>query len=153
MQKNGFTLLELLVVVAIMALATAGVSFAMRDNAQSALERDAQRLAVLFESARAQSRASGVGVFWVTTAEGFRFEGVVAGSLPERWLTSGLTVTVRTGLETGNALVARAVQLGPEPMIGPQTVDLTGAPSADSRAARTLRIATDGLRPFSVQLP
>ena len=153
MTKNGFTLLELLVVVAIMALATAGVSFAMRDDAQTSLERDAQRLAVLFESARAQSRASGVGVFWVTTADGFRFEGLVAGSLPERWLIPGITVIVRNGLNSGDALVARAVQLGPEPMIGPQTVDLTRPPGPDGEGARTLRIGTDGLRPFALQLP
>ena len=40
----GFTLLELLVVVAIMALATAGVGFALRDSAAGNLEREAQRL-------------------------------------------------------------------------------------------------------------
>ena len=55
----GFTLLELLVVIAIIAVATAGVSLSLRDSSQTALEREAQRLAVLFESARAQSRASG----------------------------------------------------------------------------------------------
>lgn len=49
MTKSGFTLLELLIVIAIMAMATAGVSLAMRDNAQTTLERDAQRLAVLLE--------------------------------------------------------------------------------------------------------
>ena len=71
MRKSGFTLLELLIVMAIMAMATAGVSLAMRDNAQTALERDAQRLAVLFESARAQSRTTGIGVYWHTTDNGF----------------------------------------------------------------------------------
>ncbi|RYY52357.1 MAG: type II secretion system protein GspH, partial [Comamonadaceae bacterium] len=56
---RGFTLLELMVVIAIMALATAGVAFAMRDSSQAALEREAERLAVLLDAARAQSRASG----------------------------------------------------------------------------------------------
>jgi len=51
-------------VVAIIAVATAGVSLSLRDNSQTALEREAQRLAVLFESARAQSRASGTAVIW-----------------------------------------------------------------------------------------
>jgi general secretion pathway protein H len=45
--ERGFTLLELLVVVAIMAIATAGVGLAMRDASQSQLEREAQRLAAL----------------------------------------------------------------------------------------------------------
>src|SRR4051812_46294434 len=60
----GFTLIELLVVVAIIAIATAGVSFAIRDSASTLLERDAQRLASLLESARAQSRSTGVAVLW-----------------------------------------------------------------------------------------
>jgi general secretion pathway protein H len=34
---QGFTLLELLVVVALIAVATAGVSLSLRDSAQSAL--------------------------------------------------------------------------------------------------------------------
>jgi general secretion pathway protein H len=153
MKQNGFTLLELMVVVAIMAMATAGVSLAMRDNAQTALERDAQRLAVLFESARAQSRTSGVGVYWHTTAEGFRFEGLPPGALPERWLVSGVVASVRNGLEASNTVGAAAVQLGPEPMIGAQTVDLSSPPTSDGQAPRTLRIGTDGLRPFAVQAP
>ena len=69
-------------VVAIMALATAGVSLAMRDSAQTQLEREAQRLAALLESARAQSRASGVPVRWQPTETGFRFDGLPPENLP-----------------------------------------------------------------------
>ena len=141
---QGFTLLELLVVIAIMALATSGVSLAMRDNSQTALAREAQRLAVLFESARAQSRTSGVRVIWHTTGNGFKFEGVVPGALPSQWLTQGTTVRGTT-----------SVQLGPEPIIGPQAVELvSGLPagqSAGQQAGPSLRVATDGLRPFTVQ--
>ncbi len=133
----GFTLIELLVVIAIVAVATAGVGLAMRGTAQSSLEREAQRLAVLFESARAQSRASGVAVVWRTTPEGFKFEGLPAGVLPERWLSEGITADGST------------LQLGPEPIIGPQAVELMAAPVSE-KAPQTLRIATDGLRPFAV---
>ena len=140
---RGFTLLELLVVIAIMALATAGVSLAMRDNAQTSLEREAQRLAVLFESARAQSRTSGVRVVWHTTANGFQFDGLTPGALPDRWLTEGTTVRGTS-----------SIQLGPEPIIGPQAVVLLisqpAGQSAD-QASRSLQVATDGLRPFAVR--
>ncbi|WP_309679291.1 prepilin-type N-terminal cleavage/methylation domain-containing protein [Polaromonas sp.] len=139
-RNSGFTLLELLVVIAIMAMATAGVSLAMRDTGQTSLEREAQRLAVLFESARAQSRASGAPVYWHTTAGGFRFEGLPAQALPDRWLAEGTTVR-------GNA----AVQLGPEPIIGPQSVDLVSSTAAAGQPLRVMRVATDGLRPFAVQ--
>ncbi len=141
---SGFTLLELLVVIAIMAMATAGVSLALRDSSETALEREAQRLAVLFESARAQSRASGVPVYWQTTPDGFRFEGMPDKALPNRWLTEGTQVR---GINR--------VQLGPEPIIGPQVIELVSATqnSADlaTPAIRLLRVSTDGLRPFTVQ--
>ena len=136
----GFTLLELLVVVAIIAVATAGVSLSLRDNSQTALEREAQRLAVLFESARAQSRASGTAVIWRPTADGFRFEGLAQGALPTRWLEAGT-----------HAGTNAAVQLGPEPIIGVQAVDLIAGGQSEGQPARVLRIATDGLRPFAVQ--
>jgi general secretion pathway protein H len=111
----GFTLVELLVVIAIVAVGTAGVGLAMRGTADSALEREALRLAVFFESARAQSRASGIAVVWRTTAEG--------------------TTTRDTS----------TVQLGPEPIIGPQAVELVAAP-----LPQTIRIRTEGLRSFAV---
>jgi len=68
---RGFTLLELLVVIALIAIATAGASLALRDSADSALDRDAQRLAALLETARAQARASERTVVWRTQPTGF----------------------------------------------------------------------------------
>ena len=44
-RPGGFTLLELLVVISIIAIASAGVAFAVRDTAGAPLDRDAQRLA------------------------------------------------------------------------------------------------------------
>jgi general secretion pathway protein H len=132
----GFTLIELLVVVAIIAIATAGVSFALRDSQATQLEREAQRLAALLESARAQSRATGVPVRWRATDGGFQFEGVQEGSMPGRWLAP------ETQVQGGKGVLL----LGPEPIIGRQDV-VIGATNAPGRQ---LRIATDGLRPFRV---
>lgn len=132
---GGFTLLELLVVVAIIAIAAAGVSFAVRDAAGNTLERDAQRLAALLESARARSRLTGQPVRWVVAEDGFRFEGLPQDALPQQWLSADTRVVGR------GVLV-----LGPEPVIGPQAVALASAQRPD----RSLRVATDGVRPFQV---
>lgn len=135
---GGFTLIELLVVVAIIAVATAGVALALRDGSAQRLDQEARRLSALFESARAQSRSTGSPVVWHALQDGFRFEGLPAGTLPEQWLHPGTVVH-------GTARVV----LGPEPIIGPQEVILGSAASPD----RTLRIATDGLRPFTISGP
>ena len=132
---RGFTLIELLIVVAIMAIATAGVSLSLRDNSGTALEREGQRLAVLLESARAQSRMSAVPVRWRTTAAGFAFDGLASSNLPTQWLSPDV-----------RAAGAPVVTLGPEPIIGPQQIRLVSL----SKPGNSLTLATDGVRPFTV---
>ena len=135
-RSSGFTLIELLMVVAIMAIATAGVGLALRDTSGTALEREAQRLAVLLESARAQSRMTASPVRWRPTATGFSFEGLAPTSaFPSTWLGQDV-----------QAAGAGIVVLGPEPVIGPQQIRLVSI----SQPSRSLTLATDGVRPFSV---
>ncbi|MBC5785045.1 prepilin-type N-terminal cleavage/methylation domain-containing protein [Ramlibacter sp. USB13] len=133
--RAGFTLLELLVVVAIIAIASAGVAFALRDAGAASLEREAQRLGALLESARARSRLTGQPVRWVADEQGFHFEGLPRGTLPDHWLDAGTRVV-------GRGILV----LGPEPVIGPQAVVLTST----AHPEQALRIATDGLRPFAI---
>ncbi|MDO8767431.1 MAG: prepilin-type N-terminal cleavage/methylation domain-containing protein [Burkholderiaceae bacterium] len=145
-KTRGFTLLELLVVVAIIAIASAGVIFSIPDASHTALERDAQRLAALLDSARAQSRASGLAVYWHPTPGGFKFEGLPQtknqatgelqdlSKLPDNWLNSGTSVDADSRLT-----------LGPEPIIARQEIVL-------HNAGRSLTVATDGLRPFAIDL-
>ena len=135
---RGFTLMELLVVMALIAVAAAGVSLSLRDSAESALQRDAERLAALLETGRAQARANGVAVTWLTLAEGSRFEfaGLQPPGLPSQWLSSNT-----------RAAPGIRMNLGPEPLIEPQVVALSSMTSA----GKTLWVVTDGLRPFRVQ--
>lgn len=135
-RSTGFTLLELLVVLAIVAIATAGATLALRDPAASALQRDAQRLAVVLDSGRAQSRARGVGLTWQVASDGFVFAGATPGSLPHNWLDSATQARTRN-----------AVLLGPEPIIGPQEIVLTRADAPKLQ----WRVWTDGLQPFAAE--
>lgn len=144
-RQRGFTLLELMVVVAIVALATAGVSLALRDSSATQLEREGLRLAALLESARAQSRTSGVPVLWRVLPQGFEFVGVQttgndALTEPRRWL-DGATRAEVTQPAGGSQLV-----LGPEPLIAAQRLRLV-------LGERQLVLGTDGLSPFVVVSP
>ena len=111
---RGFTLIELMVVLAIVGVGAATVSLALRDASSHALQRDGERLAALLDAARARSRASGVPVRWQPAEGGFRFTGLQGGALPEQWLSPDIRVQ-------GNA----ALWLGPDPVIGAQAVILT----------------------------
>lgn len=140
--QAGFTLLELLVVVAIVAMVSAGVGLSMRDAGQVQLERDGDRLAALLESARARSRVLGVAVRWQTTPEGFKFEGLQAADLPENWLDANTRVAPSPD---GSKL---SLLLGPDPLIEPQELVLTSL----TEPGKTVRLATDGVRPFAVKV-
>jgi general secretion pathway protein H len=135
-RSSGFTLLELLLVVSIIAMDSAGVAFAMRDASATQLEREAQRLAALLDAARARSRANGVPVRWTPTAQGFRFDGLADPALPTHWL----------GPQT-SAQIQSPLLLGPEPIIGPQDIALR----ITDHPEHVLHVRTDGLGPFEVQ--
>lgn len=138
--RRGFTLIELMVVVALIAIASAVASLALRDPAATRLDQEGARLVALLEAARTEARASGLPASWEPRpeqvgAEGFRFVGLPpATGLPSNWLNPGVTADV---------VGARAVLLGPEPLIGAQRIVLH---LGDQR----LQIETDGLGPFVV---
>jgi general secretion pathway protein H len=136
--SRGFTLLELLVVLAIIAIATAGTTLALRDNSVTALEREAQRLAAVLEAGRSQSRTTGLMVGWQASDEGFTLseDTVPAATATQAWLTPGITV------QTSNN--RSSVILGPEPIIAAQSITLF-------LEGRRIQITTDGLRPFRIQ--
>ena len=136
---RGFTLLELLVVLAIMALSAGVVSLALRDGAATRLEREGARLSALLEIARAEARVAGVAVRWVpaSTADAtpFRFIGLPPSqALPTHWLDEHVTAQV-----VGNSTVV----LGPEAILPAQRIVLR-------LDEQRLELATDGLGPFAV---
>jgi general secretion pathway protein H len=152
---RGFTLLELLLVLAIVAVAAGLVSLALPDGDRGRLEEEAERLAALLETARAEARVAGAPVWWrpgglsgdgvVADGEGatdeagrpfdFRFVGLPGTRpLPQRWLDP----RTRAEVEGATQLV-----LGPEAILPPQRVLLV-------LGSQRLALASDGLAPFGV---
>jgi len=139
---GGFTLLELLVVLVIVAMVSSVAVLALRDPSATQLEREGERLGALLEGARAEARASGAAVMWVPgSAPGeaaFRWVGLgAANPLPTRWLDERVTAEVLGG---------RALVLGPDAILPGQRVVLR-------LADRRLDVGTDGLSPFTAVAP
>jgi general secretion pathway protein H len=136
----GFTLIEVIVVMALIAIGTSLIGLALRDGTQSRLDEEGARLTALLESARAEARASGITVSWVPAGAGatvddahFRFVGLPQGiEMPSHWLGEGVSAEV---------VGARALLLGPEPVLPAQRLIL----HLDDRR---LVLTTDGLAPF-----
>jgi general secretion pathway protein H len=174
-RQHGLTLLELLVVLAIIGLAMAGVSLSLRDSNQTQIEREAQRLVAVLEAARAQSRTSGVALVWQPTPEGFVIRPALAAgqsnntsspsalnnptspiansiaSRNETWLAAGTQAVISTSATAvNNAAPANLVVLGPEPILPPTRITLSVATVNSAKPATSMSIGTDGLQPFQI---
>ena len=135
-------MIELMVVLAIIAIGVAVTSLALRDPVREQLEREGVRLAALLEMARAEARAGGVAASWAPLQEPgathFAFAGVPRDSgLPERWLDPRVQAQI---------VGASRIVLGPEPILPPQRIVLRLDP-------HRLEVASDGLSPFAVRVP
>lgn len=169
-RQRGLTLLELLVVLAIIGIAMAGVSLSLRDSSQTQLEREAQRLVAVLEAARAQSRTSGIPLIWQATPEGFVIRPALAtypaqgnsdaitaspsdagnpiATRHETWLVTGTQAAIST--PTANTTPNNMLVLGPEPILSPARITLSVATTSNTKPASPLSIGTDGLKPFQV---
>jgi len=128
-----------MVVVAMIAVTTAVVAFAIPDPSSTRLEREAARLIALLESARTQARAGAMTVLWVPQSNGpdadYQFLGLPPALMPPlKWLEPEVKAEVVGG---------RSIVLGPEPVIGPQSVILR-------MEDKQIIVGTDGLSAFDV---
>lgn len=149
-RSAGFTLLELLVVMAVIAVGVSLVVMTLPDGDAARLDEEGERLSTLLETARVESRTSGMPVWWMPPALGgvlvgpqgepqqFQFVGLPkALALPGRWLDPRVSAQV---------VGATSVVLGPEAILPAQRIVL-------SLGERRLELATDGLGPFAVAGP
>ncbi|MCX7693041.1 prepilin-type N-terminal cleavage/methylation domain-containing protein [Tepidimonas taiwanensis] len=134
---RGFTLLELLVVITIIGVASVGVAWSLRDTDADRLDEQAQRLQTQIEVARTLARATATPVRLRLRPNGYAFEG-----LPDD----------DTGLAREHAWLAPHIQarsdapitLGPEALGTPLRLELTLG-----QARRVLH--SDGWSPVTIE--
>jgi general secretion pathway protein H len=141
---QGFTLLELMVVLVIIAVSASLALLALPPTNRNALDQDSAQLAALLDAARSYAAAVQAPVRLETTPEGYQFVGIVRGSWqvlegelrPRNFLTTGAQLSLPTAARNG-------LLLGPEPVSEPSQVSI--ALGAEGRT-----VSSDGASPFFV---
>lgn len=118
----GYTLLELLVTLAIIGIAVGMLSLSVRGDESRKLREEADRLAALFRIAQSEARVSGRAVVWQADLGGYRFRALVADAaqpLPRELLVERKWPLPVQSVQTRELLFAR------EPLREPAVVAIT----------------------------
>jgi len=122
-RQHGFTLIELMVVLVIIGIASAAVSLSIKPDPLKLLRQDAERLVQLLQLAQTEARTDGRAITWRWDAKGFGFsrradQGAGLDRFkddpqlhPRRWQSPTMEVRV----EPGQRVVLSAEWIG-EPL-------------------------------------
>jgi general secretion pathway protein H len=136
-------LIEMMVVLAIVAILAGVVTWSMRDSAAVQLKQEAERLALWLESARLQARVQGRAVTVQMLPNGVNLQGL---SVDTPGTTYGASSLSWLHADTQPAGGETVLQLGPEPFLPPQQVQLGSARDPSARAT----VWTHGVGPWRV---
>lgn len=73
LRRSGFTLIEMLVVLAILGVLSTFVAFSTAPNPRRVAAAEAQKLALLLEAALQEAQWGGRAIAWSADAKGYRF--------------------------------------------------------------------------------
>ena len=156
---TGFTLIELVVVIAVLAIAAAVATFSIAAGRGHVLEAIAERLASNLESARWHAISTGRRVAWeapwveVSAAGGPArearwYDQMINGSwqrrVPESDEMPQAGLSIRIAQPLGAQGAAARLVLGPEPVGVPACVLLT-------LEGAMIAVVSDGVTPFAVK--
>ena len=151
-RAQGFTLLEVLVVLAIGGLLVGLASLTLTRNPRSDLLEQAQRLALVFETAGDEAQLRNAPIMWEPVNGGYRFDvrsggrwAPITDSLlgTQRWQVPLSGVAIRYPGERGTDNNASRLFFGTESISRPATVTLYSDVGA-------MTIRTDGSGRFDV---
>jgi general secretion pathway protein H len=137
---RGFTLLELLLVVALIAIAASVATLALGDAEPRRMREEAERLSALFRIATSEARASGRALTWEADLSGYRFRSYddeATERLPEELRRTRSWPFEVEHIATPRLLITR------EPVREPAVIEI-------ATRGRDLHLALDALGNLSV---
>ena len=121
---RGFTLLELMVVLVIIGICTAGIGLGLGSLLDPArqLRQDGERLAQRLQVARDEARIDGRPLRWQADATGYRFSRLEGSRWvtverddllrPQKWQAAGIAVQPTNAIELSPEWIGTAWELG-----------------------------------------
>ena len=135
----GFSLLELLVVLVILAVAAGAVSMSVAPRESRLLAEESERLAALFRLAQDEARVRGRPVAWIADEHGYRF--LVGGREPD---APGDPLRARAWPFPVQRVEAPRLVFGAEPLLPPAEIRI-------ATHEREVRLALDAFGTITVR--
>ena len=132
--EGGYTLLELLIVIAIIGIAAGILTFSLRGDDSRRLTEEGERLAALFRMAQSEARVAGRPILWQANLAGYRFSATGPNPPP---IAEELTRERRWPFEVRRLATAELL-FGREPLREPTQVEI-------ATSGPVLRLALDAM--------
>ena len=170
--SRGFTLVELMVVVFIIAVASALAVMSLSTGSNQQNLQNAEQLAALLDAVRAEARAQQTPLIWSCDQTCFTVQGALPNSAQTKHYNWKGGLVEQSGANTSNASNANnsnnavsAVSsfcdpaqgvIGPEPITKAQVINVYSQDNTNNNEKspqdvnKAVQISTDGLGPFKL---